>query len=852
MTVPSSFPIRRSDDLFDCVKGAKIFSVIDLKSAYHQLFLKREDCHKTAFSFDGEKYEWTRLPFGLQGGAFSLTAALKEVLTGKNCCKNIYDDIIVYSSNKDEHLIHLREVFLSLAEYGLHVNLSKCQLALSEVTFFGHVLSKEGIRPSKKKLGDIVDFKVPQSIKEVHSFLGMCSFFRKFIPKFAEHSSILFDMLKKDKLFSWGENENKAFERIKASLSDDQILVHPDFEKPFIIVSDASNNAVGFMLGQIYGKDSRPVLFGGRVLLKAERNYDTTNKELLACYFAVKSCAVYVIGHEFFVYTDHKPLIYLKSFREILAKRYRWIQYLEDIGTKILYIPGKENVVSDFISRNPKQEKCLDVLNCMIELNALNYSVGEILASQMNDPVLNALHKYLIGNQECPLQFHRFKGLLKLDSVIKYNHHGSWLIVAPKEFQNEILWLSHNQFCAGHLGVFKTHKRVLGMFWWPKLYEDVTNYIAACEDCLKIKSGNRKLAKLGIRQLPICPLELVSIDFIVELPVTRRGNTVLMAINDNFSKFIQLYPLKNRKAETAARAILDYMLKFGIPLKLYSDRDPAYEAKLFQELMQMLGVKKLRTTGYNPKANGLTEKSNQFTKNYLTAYCQKHPSEWDMWHREAAYAFNSSIQVSTGYTAARVMFGRDYRMPLNMLYGTNQLATRNSFREYEKEMQELYELVRLNMETRQRVNATYYDKKVRDNVLEVGQKVLILDPRVKGNWLKPKYNRSGKVVSEKHPAYEIEIEHEGKKHWFTRDRLRIKLSQFQDHRVMEPKLDENRDEEDEEDSSSDEEEDDALGREAGGRLRAHPRPPQRIGNVYTQCLSNDSLHITWSVSSRIR
>ena len=178
------------------------------------------------------------------------------------------------------------------------------------------------------------------------------------------------------------------------------------------------------------------------------------------------------------------------------------------------------------------------------------------------------------------------------------------------------------------------------------------------------------------------------------------------------------------------------------------------------------------------------------------------------------------------------MFGREYRMPLNMLYGTNQLATRNSFREYEKEMQELYELVRLNMETRQRVNATYYDKKVRDNVLEVGQKVLILDPRVKGNWLKPKYNRSGKVISEKHPAYEIEIDNDGKKHWFTRDRLRINLSLFQDQRVLEPKSVENQDEDDE-DTSSDEEEEAALGREAGGRLRAQPRPPQRMGDIYT-------------------
>ena len=834
VTVPSSFPIRRSDDLFDCVRGSKVFSVIDLKSAYHQITLKREDCHKTAFSFDGEKYEWTRLPFGLQGGAFSLTAALKEVLKGKSFCRNIYDDIIVFSKDKSEHMIHLREVFSALAEYGLLVNLSKCQLALLEVVFFGHILSEDGIRPSKNKLGDIVKFKTPQNQKEVHSFLGMCSFFRKFIPHFSENSAVLFDLLKKGKEFTWGEQENNAFECIKESLSGDQLLVHPDFEKPFIIVSDASKNAIGFMIGQIHNNVNRPILFGGRVLQNAERNYDTTNKELLGVFFAVKSCSVYVIGHEFYVYTDHKPLIYLKTFRDILEKRYRWIQFLEDLGTKILYIPGKENVVSDFVSRNPKEEKPLDVLTCMIELNALNYSVGEILASQMNDPLLNALYNHLTKFGECPKEFSRFKKCIKLDTVIKYNNRGNWLMVAPKEFQDEILWLCHHQFCSGHLGIYKTHKRVLSLFWWPTLRADVINYIARCKDCLSIKSGNRKLGKLGIRELPMRPLDLVSIDFIVNLPVTKRGNSILMVINDHFSKFLQLYPLRNREAVTAARALLDYVLKFGIPLKLYSDRDPAYEAKLFQELMQMLGIKKLRTTGYNPKANGLTEKSNQFTKNYLTAYCQEHPTEWDMWHREASYAFNSSTQVSTGHTAAKVMFGREYRMPLNILYGSNQISDRISFREYESEMQKLYDLVRLNMETRQKVNATYYDKKVRDDVLSLGQKVLILDPRVKGNWLKPKYNRMGIVRNVRHPAYQVEIDKVGDKQWFTRDRLRKNLSSHQvetEKEITEVDL-----EDDDEKSSRDEDElveDELVIPRRGGRLRPNPEIPQRLGEAYS-------------------
>ena len=519
------------------------------------------------------------------------------------------------------------------------------------------------------------------------------------------------------------------------------------------------------MLAQIHGEDLKPIHFGGRVLNQAERNYDPTNRELLGCYYAVMKCQIYVLGYEFYVYTDHKPLIYLRTFKDIIRKRYRWILLLEDIGTKILYLPGSENMVADFISRNPKEEKKLDVIGCsLIELQALNYQMEDILAAQLNDPILGDVIKYLQGtNTDCPKEYCRYKDLIRFDGILKYSHHGQPILVAPKKFRDEILWLCHHQLCAGHLGVFKSHWRILELFWWANLYKVINEFISRCEVCAGIKAQNKNPARVGVRAFPNRPMELVSIDFMVNLPITARGNRHLLAINDHFSKFVQLYPVCDRRASTSAKCVLDFFLKFGIALKLYSDRDPAFEANLFQELCKLFGIKKLRRTGYNVKANGLTEKSNEFSKSYLTAYCDAHPAYWDMWNREAGYAHNSYVHASTRLTAARLMFDREYRMPMNMLYGTNEISKSLSFAEYERVFQDIYELARENMSVRQNKAATYYDKKVRDHELTLDQIVLVRDPRVRSNSLKHKWVSPGKVVTVKHPVYEIEFQNRDRK-----------------------------------------------------------------------------------------
>ena len=228
----------------------------------------------------------------------------------------------------------------------------------------------------------------------------MASFFRKFIPSFSVYAAYLVDLLKKSRNFVWSDKCQKSFDYIRAKLRDPALLVHPLFYWPFVIQCDASVKAIGFMLAQQHDDQLRPIVFGGRVLTNIEQRYATIVKELLACYFALKRCEIYILGYDFIVYTDHKPLC-LSAFKDVLNKRFRWIQYMESLGTSLRYLHGNQNAVVDFISRNNINDtKKLDVLRFnTLELSATSYKHEDLVVTQRNDAKLKQVIERIESNK---------------------------------------------------------------------------------------------------------------------------------------------------------------------------------------------------------------------------------------------------------------------------------------------------------------------------------------------------------------------------------------------------------------------------------------------------------------------
>ena len=557
-----------------------------------------------------------------------------------------------------------------------------------------------------------------------------------------------------------------------------------------------------------------------------------------------------MLGYDFIVYTDQKPLINLKGFKDVVNRRYRWIEYLESMSVRLRYLPGAENIVADFISRNINEGAKLDVIRFnVLDMTSVVFDRNDLIAAQYNDSDLLKVIKIMQGNStdEFPKCYRRHKNkLLIKDDMLKYRHHDSVCTVVPLKLRREILDLAHSKWFSGHLGIFKTHRRILELFWWSGLYEDIVDFITNCEICIAVKPQHRNPGRMGIREFPRAPMELVSIDFLVELPVTARNNRHIMCINEHCTKFIQIYPVSDRTAKTAAKCVFDFFLKFGISFKLYSDRDPAFEAELFQILMGLFGVKKLRTTGYNLRANGLTEKCNEFIKNYLTSYVTFSKKEWDLWCRGAAFTYNSSVHSSTGFTPARLMFGREYLVHLDVIYGANEKApTYSQVGDYIKMLQKLYEVARNNMSVRQLRSATYYDKKVADEELRVGELVYVFYPRNKSKKLACKWFGPYRILQAKHLAYEIDFV--TRSEWLTRDKLKVAPKNSQ---VASPFIDEQdprpSETSDITDTVSSESEDDEV-LEGDNivdhpprynrryNLRPNPHIPQPFGDYYVHC-----------------
>ena len=845
-TIPRQFPLPRADELIDNMRGSSIYSVIDLKSGYFQISLKEEDREKTVFVLPWGKYQWKRMPQGLLGAPFTFAENIAKVFGDMTTFTSAYfDDIAIFSATKEEHLLHVEQVLNRLIKCNLRINMDKCQWFKEEVEFLGHSISKHGVKPLQSKIDDIVQFAQPQNVDELRRFLGLAGYYRKFVPDFANVVSPLNHLLKKNCKFIWTSHCTESFLTLKRILSSDVLLSFPDLDKPFILQTDASETAIGFVLGQEENGIIKPVKFGGRTLTPCEMNYSVTDKELLAIYYACKQTEVYILGHDFIVYSDHKPLIHLKSFRELVNRRFRWIQYLEEIQVKIRYVEGKDNVIADYLSRSIKHDSPWDVISCnSIELSQQLYTNSELSLLQHQDEDLSKLFQYFEHDSNTrnlnsiPRGYRQSIHRISVkDNVLVFNNHGNLIIVIPQGLRTEILQHSHCDWSSGHFGTFKTHRRVLERFWWPNLRSDVDTFISKCELCQKTITSGAKHGQMGVRSWPRRPMELVSIDFIVDLPITPRGHKHILVINDHFSKFLKCYPLKDRTAATTCKYLFDYCLTFGIPFKLYSDRDPAFEAELFQLLMKQFGVAKLRTSGYRPQANGLTEQSNSTIKNYLRKYLHSKEStqpDWDLWLRELCYAYNTSIHSSTGFSPAELMFGgRKLIVPIDVLYGS-RFATHYTFENFKQELQQMYDLARDHMKLRQAKAASYLDSKRLNTELTQNEQVLIFDHKASKDKLGLRWKGPFTIVKCSHPCYQIHTPRGLQ--WLPRDRIRKVPPDFAVYQGEEDSDSDNSDSDNEEDDDDTDDSDDNEPAErnnaddgrSNARYNLRARPTQRI------------------------
>lgn len=533
-TIRDSYPIPRIDQLMDLLQGKKIFNKLDLTAAFNQIPMNPEDIEKTAFNTRYGQFECTVLPFGLCNGPATCMRLMQDVLADylDKFVMVYLDDCLQFNTCEEDSIRDLRLILQRLRDNDLHLKLSKCVFGVDEVDYLGHVVGKDGLKVDQRKVKAVRDWPEPDDLGKLRSFLGLVGYYRKFVPGLAQISAPLTDLVKKNVPWTWGERQKQAFEKLKESLTTAPVLAIPQFGKPYVIYTDASDFAIGAVLLQDQGDGLRPCAYYSRKLRPAEKNYSVGDKELLAMIDALREYSVYVQGVPTKLYTDHanhRTLFSRKAEVFETPRVARWICYLQRFlpELEIHYKRGGENQ-ADALSRRP--DLMLNLL--VIPLPQIEQAIR---AAYLTDPAF--------GDADFTESMRTGRGL--------WYRNGRLVIPNSLDVQRTILQHCHDN--AGHLGMDKTRELVERRFWWPKLVEHVREYVSACPICAKTKSRNHRVPGLMVPlPIPTRPWECVTLDLVTDLPPVRRKDAFVVFV-DKLTKMIVARPVS--KTMTSGRLL---------------------------------------------------------------------------------------------------------------------------------------------------------------------------------------------------------------------------------------------------------------------------------------------------------
>lgn len=320
-----NFPIPLIDDILTQLSGSTYYTTLDIKGAFHQLLVDEGSRDYTAFTAGNFQYRWVRMPLGLASAPLTWQRAINTILCdhiGKGV--HVYlDDVIIHAKTREEHDKILWEIMKILEKHKLQLKISKCHFYAKKFEYLGHIISESGIKANPKKIQAIKEYPRPKNMKEIQSFLGLGSYFRRYVRNFSKISKPLSTLLKKEQPFIWTDIQQEAFDSLKTALAEQVILAFPNFSEVFYVTTDASDIAIGAMLSQGELPNDRPIYFFSRTLNDTQKNYSTIQKELLAIVEAIKAFRVYLYGRFFILITNHKPLCYLFNMKDCGSRLFR-------------------------------------------------------------------------------------------------------------------------------------------------------------------------------------------------------------------------------------------------------------------------------------------------------------------------------------------------------------------------------------------------------------------------------------------------------------------------------------------------------------------------------------------------
>lgn len=725
VTKKDVYPMPRIDDTLDCMKGAKYFSTMDMQTGYWQIEVDEADREKTAFITPDGLYEFNVMPFGLCNAPATFERMMDNLLRHLKwtTCLCYLDDIVVFSETFDEHLSRLTNVLQCVQSAGLRLNPRKCRFVAEEIKILGHLVNGEGVRPDPDKIRAIIDFPVPRHTRDVRSFLGMCSYYRRFIKDFSCKARPLQELLQGDAKFYWTEAQEKSFSVLKEALTTPPLLALFDENAKTELHTDASGYGIGAVLVQIQEDAEKVIAYASRVLSKSEKNYSTTEKECLAVVWAISKFRPYLFGRPFTVVTDHHSLCWLTNLKDPSGRLARWSLRLQEYDVTVVYKNGRKHKDADCLSRNPLEEYPDAGDDPGIA------SLTDISAEQRKDPTLLKTIQALEREEAVKGEFKLIDGALHKRN---YDPMGrTWLLVIPSHLRPGLLKYFHDAPTSGHLGFAKTFDRIRRRYHWPRLYRSVRQYVGHCRECQRRKHMPQQPPGHLIPIPPaVSPFQRIGIDLLGRFPKSTNGNKWIIVCTDYLTRYAVTKAVPTAEAPEIAQFLVDdIILKHGAPRVMISDRGKVFQSRLVSEVILRCNITHRMTTAYHPQTNGLTERFNKTLADMLSMYVDVEQRDWDTILPFVTFAYNTAKQDTTGFTPFFLVHGREAETTMDTLFPfqpddveadyVKQLITRT---------EEARQLARIRTLDAQDKDRTRYNAKHRPVTYKPGDLVWIFTP----------------------------------------------------------------------------------------------------------------------------
>ena len=750
------YPLPNTQDCLDSMSGSSWFSTIDLRSGYFQVALNPEDAHKTNFISRTGSWSYKVMPQGLINATATFMRLMNLVLSGLQFeqCVCYLDDILIFSDSLESHFERLEEVLKRLLSAGLKIRPDKCEFLQQKVKFLGYVIQKTGISVDPSKTDVVKNWPTPKNVSEVRSFTGFCNYYSRLLPQYAQTAQPLYDLTKKNASFVWSDECQRAFEKLKCMLTEAPIVGVPRGSGEFILDTDACDRSIGAVVSQMQDGVETVICYGSRTLSKPEINYTTTRKELLAVVYFMTYFRQYLLGKKFLVRTDHSALSYLQRAPNLMGQQARWQEKLGNFSFDIVYRSGARHGNADGCSRIPCSDgredghQGVDLCAHIFDnneaepedtelyiqgwdwetLQKTDPDLGEIYAAFQSNPTERPSKKVTLGWSEDGKILSTFWSSLCMRDGVLYRDHslpnGQILhqILVPKSLRNDVCRLAHCGITGGHLGEDRTREQLKRRCYFPGWSRFLKSFLQACANCAQYYRG-KPPRQGGLQPFSVGgPGELVSIDVTGPHTKTKRGNVYILTCQDYFSKWVECFALPNQEAELVARVLVEQVFcRYGFPAKILSDKGSNFESKLFQEMCRVMGVTKLRTSSYRPSCNGLIERFHRCLHAMLTKVMSENQRDWDEHLAYVLSAYRSSVHSTTNFTPNYLVFGRENRTPMDLVFGSPvDERVVDSEHDYVHRMQERmaasYSLVRESMRSSAERRKVKYDAFVRDGV----------------------------------------------------------------------------------------------------------------------------------------